>query len=378
MNKKELTEKLNDLREVMQSIVDTAKAENRVLTDDENAKFTAAETEAKQVEATMQAMDKTATFKPVRVESELDPEQKAIKDFEAYLRTGEISQSATDMEKGDNGAVIPASIANRIIDKIIEISPLFSDAERYNVKGTLTIPYWDETTDHITVDYATEFSAPDSHTGKFSNISLTGFLASALVDISKSLINNSSFDIVGFVINRMALNIAAWIEKELLYGTNTKITGMAPGITQYAETTANNKITGDDLIGLQEMVPDWFQENAYFIMNRKTREAIRKIKDGDGVYLLNRDLNARWGYTLLGKDVYCSDNVFELKGDNAGKFCVFYGDMTGLAVKVSEDINIEVLREAKAVQHVVEVVGFVELDAKVQNAQKLAGLKVKS
>ena len=378
MNKKELTEKLNDLREVMQSIVDTAKAENRTLTEDESAKFTAAETEAKQVEVTMQAMDKTATFKPVHVEPELNPEQKAVKDFEAYLRTGEISQTATDMTKGDNGAVIPASIANKIIDKIIEISPLFRDAERYNVKGTLTIPYWDETTDHITVDYATEFSAPDSHTGAFANISLTGFLASALVDISKSLINNSNFDIIGFVIDRMALNIAAWIEGQLLYGTASKITGMAPGITQYAETTANNKITGDDLIALQEMVPDVFQENAYFIMNRKTREAIRKIKDGDGVYLLNRDLNARWGYTLLGKDVYCSDNVFELKGDNSGKFCVFYGDMTGLAVKVSEDINIEVLREAKAVQHVVEVIGFVELDAKVQNAQKLAGLKVKS
>ena len=42
MNKKELTEKLNDQREVMQSIVDTAKAENRALTEEEIAKFNAA------------------------------------------------------------------------------------------------------------------------------------------------------------------------------------------------------------------------------------------------------------------------------------------------------------------------------------------------
>ena len=52
--------------------------------------------------------------------------------------------------------------------------------------------------------------------------------------------------------------------------------------------------------------------------------------------------------------------------------------MKGLAVKVSEDINIEVLRETKARQHAVEVLGFVELDAKVQNAQMIAKLTLKS
>lgn len=44
------------------------------------------------------------------------------------------------MTTGDNGAVIPTSIANKIIEKVIEISPLFSMATRYNVGGTLNIP----------------------------------------------------------------------------------------------------------------------------------------------------------------------------------------------------------------------------------------------
>lgn len=377
MNKKELMEKLNDCRESMQSIVDTAKNENRALTAEESTKFSEKEAEATQLEATIQAMDKTANFKPYHAEPELTAEQKELRDFEQYLRTGDINQ-ATNVTKGDNGAVVPSSIANKIIDTIIEISPIFRDAERYNVKGTLTIPYWSEATDHITVDYATEFSAADSHTGKFLNISLGGFLASALVDISKSLINNSQFDIVGFIVNKMAENIAAWLEGQLLFGDNDGVDGMAAGITQYDETATQTTISGDNLIDLQEMVPDAYQNNAYWIMNRKTRALIRKIKDGQGEYILNRDLNSRWGYTLLGKDVYCSDNMPEVKAANAGEYCVFYGDMTGLAVKVSEDVNIEVLREVKAAQHVVEVIGFVEFDAKVQNAQKLAGLKVKS
>lgn len=58
----------------------------------------------------------------------------------------------------------------------------------------------------------------------------------------------------------------------------------------------------------------------------------------------------------------------------AGKTVIYYGDMKGLAVKVSEDVNIDVLRETKARQHAVEVLGFVEMDAKVQNAQMLTKL----
>ena len=86
---------------------------------------------------------------------------------------------------------------------------------------------------------------------------------------------------------------------------------------------------------------------------------------------MNKDANSRWGYTLFGKDVYTSDNMSTMA---AGKTAIYYGDMTGLATKFSENINIEVLRETKARQHMLEVIGFVELDAKVQDTQKIAKL----
>jgi HK97 family phage major capsid protein len=145
------------------------------------------------------------------------------------------------------------------------------------------------------------------------------------------------------------------------------------------ESAANTAITADELIQVQEQVKDAYQENAYWIMNRKTRTAIRQLKEsGTGAYLLNKDANSRWGYTLFGKDVYTTDNMPEVKAANAGKVAVYYGDMTGLAVKVSEDIEIEVLRETMATKHAIQVVGFVELDAKVQNSEKIAGLKLKA
>ena len=48
--------------------------------------------------------------------------------------------------------------------------------------------------------------------------------------------------------------------------------------------------------------------------------------------------------------------------------------MSGLALKFSEDINIEVLRERFATEHAIGVVGYLECDAKIENEQKIAVL----
>ncbi|HHX62898.1 MAG TPA: phage major capsid protein, partial [Epulopiscium sp.] len=153
-----------------------------------------------------------------------------------------------------------------------------------------------------------------------------------------------------------------------------KVAGLST-VTQKVDTASATAITADELIDLQEEVPDVYQGEAIWIMNKDTRKAIRKLKDGDGTYLLQKDFNAKWGYTLLGKDVYTSSNMAEMA---LGKTVAFYGDMSGLAVKLSEDVSIEVLREKFATQHAIGVVGWIEIDSKVENAQKIAKLVMKA
>lgn len=381
MNFKKLKEKRAELQKEMQEIIEKADTEERAMNEDETKRFCEIEEEIKNIDSTLQIEQRAKDLMHEEKPQE-EHEQRAAEENEAaeerafanYLRGIVEERAAVTMTASDNGAVIPQSIAKKIIAKIVDLCPIFADAERYNVKGTLTIPYYDDSANDITMSYATEGEEGESKSGKFTNISLTGFLGRAITDISKSLINNSEFDITSFVINRMAMSIARWIEKELLVGTTSKIEGLSK-ITQVVNAASATAITADELIDLQEAVPDAYQAGAYWIMNRDTRSKIRKLKDGQGNYLLNRDATARWGYTLFGKDVYTSDNMPKIA---AGKTTVIYGDMTGLAVKVSEDINIEVLREIKARQHLVEAVGFVELDAKLQDAQKIAALKQKT
>ena len=247
-------------------------------------------------------------------------------------------------------------------------------ATRYNIGGSLSIPYYDEDTQSIQMAYSTEFVELESTSGKFGNIELKGFLAGALSKVSKSLINNSQFDIVSFVIDAMSESVSKWIENELLNGTTDKITGLST-VKQKVTAASATAITPDELIDVQEEIPDMYQGNAIWIMNKKTRTKIRKLKDSDGNYLLNRDVSSRWGYTLLGKDVYTSANMPEVA---AGKLAIYYGDMSGLAVKLSEDVSIEVLREKYATQHAIGVVAWVEIDSKIENEQKIAALTMKS
>ena len=380
---KGLVEQRADLVQEMKDLTDAAEAEKRAFSEEEGQKFDELEKKVKDLDATIGRMERARALDLDASGSDggdgaQGKEKEGLEEraFEAYLRGEALNERAdANLTFGDNGAVIPSSIANKIIKRVHDICPIYQMASRYNVGGTLSIPYYDDESSSIQMAYATEFSELESSSGSFKSIELKGFLAGVLSKVSKMLINNSQFDIVSFVITEMADAISRWIEKELINGTKDKIAGLQAGITQKVVAAGAAAVTADELIDLQESVPDAYQAGAVWIMNRKTRTAIRKLKDGDGNYLLNRDATARWGYTLFGKDVYTSDSVPAMA---AGKTAVYYGDMSGLAVKLAEQVSVQVLREKYATQHVVGVVGWIEIDAQVENAQKLARLDMKA
>ena len=370
---KDLIEKQNDLKEKAESILNTAKEENRAVTSEEKQEFDNVMNEIDDIQNTIEMKERIDKMenKEIKVEN-ISTEEKDIKAMADIIR-GYVNTDPTHLTKGDNGAVIPATIARKIIDKVIELSPLYASATKYHSKGTLYIPKVDTSTDDITVAYATEFSDLTSRSNKFDTISLTGFLIGALTKVSKSLLNNSDFDLVNFVIDRMAKKFAIFYEKEMLYGTNDKIAGIKGTYdsTNMKKTLgANNTVTADELIDIQDLVPDEFQANAYWIMNRATRNVVRKLKDGQNNYLLNQVFGKDWDYELLGKPVKCSENCNKL-GQNA-KEVIFYGDFSALAVKETEEVEIAVLNELYANQHAVGVCGYAELDAKVENTQAIA------
>lgn len=375
---KNLEEKRAALVEEMEGILNKAQEEERAFEESEQARFDEIEKEINAIDKTIEAKERARNLgnpggkkKEDGENDDLTVEERAFVD---YVRGTLTNERAANLTYADNGAVIPSSIVNKIIEKVVEICPIYSMADRYNIGGTINIPYYDEETSSIKMAYADEFTELTSTSGTFKSISLGGFLAGALTLISKKLINNSNFDVLNKIIQYMAKAISVFIEHECLIGTTGKAEGLT-NVTRGITAAAADKVKADELIDVQESIPDIYQSGAVWIMNKATRTAIRKLKDSDGNYLLNRDVSARWGYTLLGKDVYCSDAMPKMA---AKAIAVYYGDFSGLAVKVAEDANIEVLREKYATQHAVGVVAWMEIDTKVEDSQKIAKLTMAS
>lgn len=380
---KGLEEQRAELKTQLEEILNKAKQENRAVTKEESETFDTLEQKIKDIDATLE-LEKRArkigepterTKQTEEPQQQTEVQESEIRAFTDYIR-GIAREERADVNftVGQNGAIIPTSIANKIIEKVKDICPIYEMATKYHVKGTLVIPYYDESTQEITMSYSEEFAELESTSGKFTSISLGNFLAGVLTKISKSLLNNNNFNLFGFIVQKVAEAAKKWIEKELLLGTEGKIEGLK-GVNQVVEAKSATAITVDDLMDTQDEVPDTFQSGAIWIMNRKTRNTIRKLKDSDGNYLLNRDVSSKWGYTLLGKDVYTTDTMPKIE---AGETVIYYGDMTGLAVKISEDVSVEVLREKFATQHAYGVVAWLEMDAKVENAQKISVLRMKA
>ena len=383
---KELNERKNDLITRAEETLNKAKEEKRELTEAEAEELAEIRDNVRRIMKTLElkgefdkmegkALEKEGLPKDeAKTEIEIEKEERALneeKAFADYIRGVVTNERATNMTLTDNGAVIPTTIANRIIRKVYDISPILQRSTKYNVKGTLELPYYDESTQAITVAFATEFQELESNIGKLDSITLTGYLAGALSLVSRSLINNSQFDIVAFVVDVMAYDISRFIEDTLLNGKGS-VTGLS-NLTNVKTTASATAITADELILAQGKVKDVYQNNAIWIMSPATRDAIRSLKDEMGRYLLQDDISLPFGKSLLGKPIYVSDNMPEM---TAGKNAIYYGDMSGLATKFAEELSIQVLREKYATMHAVGVVGWIEFDSKVENAQKIVAVKM--
>lgn len=396
---KYLEEKKNDLLTRADEILNKAKEETRELTDEEAQELTKLRDDVRRIKDTLNLDEE---IRAMEMEKKVDAEPKEEKKvdeikmraiegmdglevredeyraFDAFLRNKEMELRDGDvnMTKGDNGAIIPQTIVNWIIRKVYDICPILERSQKYNVKGTLQIPFYPADANNINVAYADEFVALTSSAGKMSSITLTGYLAGALTKVSRSLMNNAQIDVVGFVVDEMSYAIKRWIEHELLIGTPAsgddpaKVLGLST-LSNKVTAASESAITADEVIKLHDKIKDEFQGNAIWIMSPATRTALRLLKDEMGRYLLQDDISLPFGVSLLGKPIYVSDNMPEI---GAGNTVIYYGDMHGLATKFNEEINIQVLREKYADEHAVGVIGWLEFDAKVSDEQQIAKL----
>jgi HK97 family phage major capsid protein len=371
---KTLIEKRNALLDEMDGIVNKASQETRAFSEEENARFEAIKAEIAGIDKTLAAAEESRKLEKVMVK---DPEQRSAEEtrkleiekeeraFVEFVREGR----ATNLPQGTNGVVIPKTISNRIIDKVKNLSPILSKATIYEVEGALSIPVYDFT-QHTTAYQGAEFTAITASAGTFTSVDLNGFVVGSLALISKKLVNNAQIDVVPFIINEISKSIANFLENELVNGAGTNMKGLAQNTTTYLGATTL-VITPQELIAMKAKVPQVYQEGSAWIMHVDTLAYLQGLTAGAGnnLLLFGNDLTRDGGLTLLGKPVYVSDNM--PKYTTVGAKSIHYGDFSGLAVKITKGVEMQVLMEKYADQYAVGVTAWAEIDSAIAEPQKI-------
>ena len=373
---KKLYEKKNSLLNEMEDILNKAKEETRSFTEEEKSRVEEIKSEIRGLEQVianeeeLRSFDKsnitraTGNSEKTTEERQQEEVEKEERQFIDAVATGEIR----NLTAGNNGGIIPVTIASDIIDTVKELCPLLDHADIYHVAGELRLPKFKATSSNadgvatpIAASYVNEFTELTESTAQFETINLTNQIIGVLVKMSKSLLNRANFDVRSFIVNKVAKTIVEFLEKEMLIANEGKIQGA---------------INTTDLVDLQMAIPSAYQKNCMWIMHKDILKALRKLKTADGQFILNADVTAPFGYTILGKPVYLSDSM--PKNIAAGQNVMLYMDASGYAVKMTKSMEIQMFMEKYATQYAVGICAYVEIDAKIADENKIARLKMKS
>ncbi len=308
---------------------------------------------------------KTLTHKrpALSVAAETDaPHQKA---FNAYLRSGDDDalrgivlegKALSTAVSADGGYLVDPQTAETIQSALNSTASLRSIANVVNVEATS----YDVLIDHTDVGagWATE-TDPTAETGtpSIDRITIPLHELSALPKASQRLLDDSAFDIEGWLAGRIADKFSRaeaasfvsgdGIDKPTGFLTHTAVDDATWTWNNlgYIATGVDGDFNGvnpaDSIIDLVYALGAQYRAGATFIMNSKTAGAVRKMKDADGRFLWSDGLAAGEPARLMGYPVLIAEDMPDI---GSGTTAIAFGDF-GAGYTVAERPDLRVLRD---------------------------------
>lgn len=287
------------------------------------------------------------------------PHQKA---FAAYLRSGdddglrglELEGKALGTSvAADGGYLVDPQTADTIKGMLSSTASIRAIANVVNVDATS----FDVLVDHTEMGagWATEAAAvTETGTPQIDRITIPLHELSALPKASQRLLDDSAFDIEGWLAGRIADKFARSEAQAFINGDGIdKPKGLLTypsvdndvwvwGNLGYVVTGADGAIAdGDPIVDLVYALSAEYRANASFVMNSKTAGTIRKLKDNDGRFLWSDGLAAGEPARLMGYPVLIAEDMPDIASDATA---IAFGDF-GAGYTVAERPDLRVLRD---------------------------------
>ncbi|MBY6134380.1 phage major capsid protein [Nocardioides marinus] len=287
------------------------------------------------------------------------PHQKA---FNAYLRSGdddglrglELEGKAMSTAVGsDGGYLVDPQTAETVKTVLQSSASIRAVASVVHVEATS----YDVLIDHseLGAGWATETDpTAETGTGTIDRITIPLHELSALPKASQRLLDDSAFDIEGWLAGRIAgkfarSEAAAFVNgdgidkpKGFLFHPKVDDTSWSWGSIGYVASGVDGDVgSGDAVIDLVYALAAEYRANATFIMNSKTAGMLRKLKDADGRFLWSDGLAAGEPARLMGYPVLVAE---DMPDPASNSYSIAFGDF-GAGYTIAERPDLRVLRD---------------------------------
>lgn len=264
----------------------------------------------------------------------------------------------------DGGYLVPDEFEKQLIQKLHEANILRSISNVIQTNsGEHKIPV---VATEGTASWMEEEAAYTESNTQFSQVSLGAHKLGTLIKVSEELLNDSAFDLIGYLSEEFGRRLGDAEEKAFLTGTGSgqptgmlnDTTGAALGSTAKSSTDINF----DDLIDLFYSLRAPYRKNAVFIMNDDTVKAVRKLKDKNDQYIWQPSVQAGQPDRILNCPVLTSQYMPTLAASNKP---VLFGDFNYYWIADRQGRTFKRLNELYAVTGQVGFLGSQRVDAKV-------------
>jgi HK97 family phage major capsid protein len=309
--------------EEAKALLDSAAAEKRELTGEENQTYDRIMADLDQRSAVIETMNAQAERENRAAEamkgfeSQVKPANIAVPAIDEAelirsLARGEIRSASfekRDVTKGSTGAPVPTSFYDQVILLARTVGPMLETSTIINTAGgeNLQIPSLSAYSTGTVTSEAGTIGESDPTFNAFKT--LGAYKYSFLTQISREMVEDAGVDILGFLATQTGNAIGYAVNGALTTGTGTvQPNGIAAtagsGIT--GSTAVSGAFTADNLIDLVYSVDTAGRTlpGTAFMMNAKSIGAVRKLKDTAGNYVFSPALSADKRDLVLGYEVY--------------------------------------------------------------------------
>lgn len=323
-------------------------------------------TALQQQEERMTMLDrKTMTYGRPALSAQADVDVPHKKAFDAYLRSGD--------DDGLRGLVLEGKALNTAVnaDGGFLVDPQTAETIRSSLKSTSSIraianvvqveaTSFDVLIDHTDVGsgWATE-TGPQVETGTptIERISIPLHELSAMPKASQRLLDDSAFDVEGWLAGRIAdkfmrAEAASFVAgngvdkpRGFLNHTSVAESAWTWGNLGYIATGEVGDFApanpADAIVDLVYALNASYRANATFVMNSKTAGAVRKMKDADGRFLWSDGLAAGEPARLMGYPVLIAEDMPDIA---VNAHAIAFGDFIN-GYTIAERPDLRVMRD---------------------------------